>query len=128
MYGRICEVANLRHPRWMEITELADLFDAADTTGIPENELQSCQEADLVLKAISKADGSQHDAVVECSATISQRDIRRVKRNAAHYQRITGCITHAVAIGDALPESILTEVAASQVHCLTPSRQLPHPT
>ena len=128
MYGRICEVANLRRPRWMEITELSDLFDAADTTDIPGNELISCQEADLVLKAVSKADGSQHYAVVECSATISQNDIRRVKRNAAHYQRITGCVTHAVAIGNAPPESVLAEAAALQVHCLVPSRQLTHPT
>lgn len=126
MYGRICQVANLRRPRWMEPGEQFELFDNADTIGIPENELLSCLETDLVTKAVSKADQTQQYAVVECSAAITQRDNERLKRNAAYYRRVTGCATYAIAIGAWPPENILAFPAT--LHCLAPSAKLEHPT
>lgn len=41
MVGRICDLANLRRPRFLESTDVFDIFDDADTAGIPPNELLS---------------------------------------------------------------------------------------
>ena len=127
MVSPICRAANLRRPRWMNEAELFDLWDAADTSDIPPGELESCQRADLVLKAVSKADGSQQYAVIECSATITGADVRRIRRNAGHYQRATGCVTHAYAVGDPPPLAVLDEATRLGVHCLTPSGKNSHP-
>ena len=41
MVGRICDLANLRRPRFLESTDVFDIFDEADTSGVPPNELLS---------------------------------------------------------------------------------------
>ena len=127
MMGVICNAANLRGPRWMEPHDIFALIDNADTTGIPGNELRSCQEADLVMRAIGKDDQATHYAIVECSATITGADIRRIRRNAGHFARITGCSTHAIAIGKLPPPQILADASRQQVHCIEPSSSVTRP-
>ena len=127
MMGVICNAANLRGPRWMEPHDIFALIENADTTGIPGNELRSCQEADLVMRAICKDDGATQYAIVECSATITGADIRRIRRNAGHFARITGCSTHAVAIGKLPPPHILADASRQQVHCIEPSSSVTRP-
>ena len=127
MMGVICNAANLRGPRWMEPHDIFALIENADTTGIPGNELRSCHEADLVMRAIGKDDRATHYAIVECSATITGADIRRIRRNAGHFARITGCSTHAVAIGKLPPPQILADASRQQVHCIEPSSSVTRP-
>ena len=128
LLGVICDVANLRGPRWMERHDIFELIDNADTTDIPPNELRSCHETDLVLRATGKGDGARHYAIVECSATITGADIRRIRRNAGHFARITGCTIHAVAIGKLPPPHIMADAGRQrQVHCIAPSSSITRP-
>ena len=127
MMGLICEVANLRQPRWLERHDIFALIDNADTTGIPSNELRSCHRTDLVMRAVGKDDGAAHYAIVECSATITGADIRRIRRNADHFARITGCVTHAVAVGKLPPPHLQADASRRQVHCLEPTSSVTRP-
>ena len=127
MMGLICEVANLRQPRWLERHDIFALIDNADTTGIPSNELRSCHRTDLVMRAVGKDDGAAHYAIVECSATITGADIRRIRRNADHFARITGCVTHAVAVGKLPPPNLQADASRRQVHCLEPTSSVTRP-
>ena len=131
MSGTFCELINLRRPRWLDDTDVVDLIydsDEAVIADIPDNELQSCQRADLVLSAISKTDGSRQYVIIECSAGITRRDIQRIRRNADHFARITGCVTHAAAVGRLPPPSILDSARELNVHCLEPSARVTRPT
>ena len=131
MSGAFCKLINLRRPRWLDDTDVVDLIydaDEAVIADIPDNELQSCQRADLVLSAISKTDGSQQYVIIECSAGITRRDIQRIRRNADHFARITGCVTHAAAVGRLPPPAILDSARELNVHCLEPSARVTRPT
>ena len=128
MVGRICDLANLRRPRFLESTDVFDLFDDADTSGIPANELLSCRETDLVVRAVRKNDQAQHYVLLECSAGITAADIRRLRRNADHFTLLTGCTTHAVAVGKLPPDRILASAREQNVHCLEPTAKATRPT
>ena len=128
MVGRICDLANLRRPRFLESTDVFDIFDDADTSHIPPNELLSCQETDLVVRAVSKDDQSRHYVLLECSAGITAADIRRLRRNADLFTRLTGCTTHAVAVGKLPPGRILASARGQNVHCLEPTAKVTRPT
>ena len=131
MMSRFCNLINLRRPRWLDDPDIYELIENADEdvlADIPANELLSCHEADLVLSAISKADGSQQYVIIECSAGITRRDIQRIRRNADHFARITGCVTHAAAVGRLPPPAILDSARELNVHCLEPSAKITRPT
>lgn len=128
MVGRICDLANLRRPRFLESTDVFDIFDEADTSGVPPNELLSCRETDLVVRAVSKDDQSRHYGLLECSAGIMAADIGRLRRNADHFTRLTGCTTHAVAVGKLPPDRILATAQEQNVHCLEPTAKVTRPT
>ena len=131
MSGTFCKLINLRRPRWLDDTDVVDLIydaDEAVIADIPDNELQSCQRADLVLSAISKTDGSRQYVIIECSAGITRRDIQRIRRNADHFARITSCVTHAAAVGRLPPPAILDSARELNVHCLEPSARVTRPT
>ena len=131
MVGSICDLASLRRSRWLESTEVLDLIEDADEAvlnQIPINELRSCQQTDLILSATSKIDGSRQFFLVECTAGITRRDIQRIRRNADHFARITGCVTHAAVIGRLPPPNILADAHAQNVHCVEPSAKVTRPT
>ena len=131
MMSRFCNLINLRRPRWLDDPDIYELIENADEdvlADIPANELLSCHEADLVLSAISKTDGSQQYVIIECSAGITRRDIQRIRRNADHFARITGCVTHAAAVGRLPPPAILDSARELNVHCLEPSAKITRPT
>ena len=128
MVGRICDLANLRRPRFLESTDVFDIFDEADTSGVPPNELLSCRETDLVVRVVSKDDQSRHHVLLECSAGIMAADIGRLRRNADHFTRRTGCTTHAVAVGKLPPDRILATAQEQNVHCLEPTAKVTRPT
>lgn len=128
MVGRICDLANLRRPRFLESTDVFDIFDDADTSGIPPNELLSCRETALVVRAVSKGDHARHYVLLECSAGITAADIRRLRRNADLFTRLTGCTTHAVAVGKLPPDRILATALEQNVHSLKPTAKVTRPT
>ena len=131
MMSRFCNLINLRRPRWLDDPDIYELIENADEdvlADIPANELLSCHEADLVLSAISKTDGSQQYVIIECSAGITRRDIQRIRRNADHFARVTGCVTHAAAVGRLPPPAILDSARELNVHCLEPSAKITRPT
>ena len=127
--GRFCKRANLRRPRWLDRTDLFNLIDDAIDDAvradIPEDELYSCCETDLVLSGVSRSDGSRQYVLVErtsiyCTAAITGDDIRRVRRNADHFARITGCVAHAAVVGKLPPTAILDTARDLNVQCVAP--------
>ena len=128
MAGRICRLADLRRPRFLDSTDIYDLICDGDTTGIPDNELHSCEQTDLVLRGVSKTDHSRHYVIIEGSAALTAADFSRIRRNADHFAQITGCATHAVAIGKLPPSNIMNSAQELRVHCLEPTNRATRPT
>ena len=127
--GSFCKRANLRRPRWLDITDLFNLIDDAIDDAvhadIPEDELHSLWETDLLLSGISRSDGSRQYVLVErtsiyCTAVITGDDIRRVRRNADHFARITGYAAHAAIVGKLPPPAILDTARELNVQCVAP--------
>ena len=131
MMSHFCRLISLRRPRWLDEPEIYNLIEDADAAvlaDIPANELLSCHQTDLILSAIGQTDGSQQYVIIECSAGITRRDIWRIRRNADHFARITGCVTHAAVIGRLPPPNILADAHAQNVHCVEPSDKITRPT
>ena len=51
---------------------------------------------------------------------MDRNDILRIRRNADLLARFTGCYTHAMVIGNRLPEHIASVAEAGGVHWLLP--------
>ena len=79
----------LRYLRVVSRSELGDLVDNGDTTGIRPGDLRSFRRADLVMEAADR-DGELYYIAVEASFTADSRDTRRAVRNAAYLTRFTG--------------------------------------
>ena len=125
MVGHFCAFANLRRPRWLDRSDIFNLIDDGDEAvcaDIPDDELRSCHETDLILSAISKTDGSRQYVLVDRTrdANITGDDIWRIRRNADHFARITGCVAHAAVFGKLPPPHILAEAHAQNVQCVEP--------
>ena len=60
----------------------------------------------LATTAIDKTSGEPCYVVIECSYTLTQDDVTRVKRNAAHMARFTGTTAKAVAADNSIPEAV----------------------
>ena len=120
MVGRIADVTQSRRPRWLDNTDIIDISDDADTTGVPPNELESFRAIDLALRAVDKnsAGKQQQYVIIECSGTITRNDIARIARNAEYMTRFTGLPTKAVVIGYTLPDVVAEAARERSVHCL----------
>ena len=92
----ISRIVNCRQIRLLEDGEILDGLDAADTAGIPQNELQSFGNADIIIEAKHRDTGETHYIAVEASYTASRRDTDRAIRNAQFLTRFTGQPSHAV--------------------------------
>ena len=93
MTGEIPRIANVRRPRWLDSTQIVDIADDAEDEGradIPANEMQIFKTIDLAMTAVDKTSGEPCYVVIECSYTVTQDDVTRVKRNAGHMARFTG--------------------------------------
>ena len=123
MIGVIAGRHNIRRPVWLENTDLLVIADEAGEVAdaVPGNELQSFFAIDLALRAVGKAARDTQYVVIECSNTVDRNDILRIRRNADLLARFTGCMTHAMVIGNRLPEHIASVAEASGVHSLQPS-------
>ena len=129
MTGRIAKITQSRRPRWLESADIVDIADDADTDGIPANELDSFRDIDLALKAIDKtgADGQQQYIIIECSGTITHRDIARIARNAEYMTRFTDLPCQAVVIGYTIPDAVAEAARAQSVHWLLVTNRVTHP-
>ena len=123
MVGVIAGRLDIRRPVWLEHTDLLVIADEAGEVAdaVPGNELQSFFAIDLALRAVGKAARDTQYVVIECSNTVDRNDILRIRRNADLMARFTGCMTHAMVIGNRLPEHIASLAEASGVHSLQPS-------
>ena len=123
MVGVIAGRLNIRRPVWLENTDLLVIADEAGEVAdaVPQNEMQSFFAIDLALRAVGKAARDTQYVVIECSNTVDRNDIVRIRRNADLMARFTGCMTHAMVIGNRLPEHIASVAEASGVHSLQPS-------
>ena len=122
MTGVIAQAANVRRSRWLDSTQIVDIADVAEDEGradIPANEMQSFKAIDLAMTAIDKTSGEPCHVVIECSYTLTQDDVARVKRNAAHMARFTGTPAKAVAAGNSIPEAVSIFAEDQDVACVT---------
>ena len=122
MTGVIAQAANVRRSRWLDSTQIVDIADGAEDEGradIPANEMQSFKAIDLAMTAIDKTSGEPCYVVIECSYTLTQDDVARVKRNAAHMARFTGTPAKAVAAGNSIPEAVSIFAEDQDVACVT---------
>ena len=93
---RIARIMNCRQVRLLEAGEVLDWLDIADTAGIPLNELESFENADVIIEAAHRETGETHYIAVEASYTANRRDTDRAIRNAGFISRFTGQPAHAV--------------------------------
>ena len=123
MIGVIAGRLDIRRPVWLDNTDLLVIADEAGEVAdaVPQNEMQSFFAIDLALRAVGKAARDTQYVVIECSNTVDRNDILRIRRNADLMARFTGCMTHAMVIGNRLPEHIASLAEASGVHSLQPS-------
>ena len=122
MTGVIAQAINVRRSRWLDTTQIVDIADDAEEEGradIPANELQSFRAVDLAMTAIDKTSGELCYVVIECSYTLTQDDVIRVKRNAEYMTRFTGIPAKAVAAGNSIPEAVSHFAQEQDVTCVT---------
>ncbi len=116
MVARIVRVVGCREYRVLELGDLLDMIDGADTTGIPSNELTSFENADLIIEATHRDDGDSHYIAVEASYTGNWRDVDRATRNAGYLSRFTGQPAHAVVAAQRIRPGIERLVERGEVH------------
>ena len=95
--------------------DLMDMVRAADTSGIPVNDLRSFRRADLVMEAVSLDTGESCYIAVEISYTVNGRDTSRAIRNAGFLRRFTGKDALAVVAGVRKDDRVDEDIAANGV-------------
>ena len=95
--------------------DLMDMVRAADTSGIPVNDLRSFRRADLVMEAIRFDTGESCYIAVEISHTVNGRDTSRAIRNAGFLRRFTGKDALAVVAGVRKDDRVDEDIAANGV-------------
>ena len=105
----IAESMGLSLTRILPDSEIRDLVQSCDTTGIAKNELISFRLADLILEAEDQK-GERCYIAAEISYTANGRDTTRAIRNAGFLTRFTGSPAHAAIVAqhtdDRIQESI----------------------
>ena len=95
--------------------DLMDMVRAADTSGIPVNDLRSFRRADLVMEAVRLDTGASCYIAVEISYTVNGRDTSRAIRNAGFLRRFTGKDALAVVAGVRKDDRVDEDIAANGV-------------
>ena len=79
------------------------------------------------FRAIDKDNGHPCHLVIECSYTLTQDDVTRVKRNAEHMSRFTGITAKPVAAGNSMPEAVSIFAEDQDVACVTIASKASNP-
>ena len=116
MVARIVRVVGCREYRVLDLGDLLNMIDDADTDGIPANELTSFENADIIIEATHRNTGDRHYIAVEASYTGNWRDVDRVTRNAGYLTRFTGRPAHAVVAAQRIRPGIERLVERGEVH------------
>ena len=95
--------------------DLTAMTKAANTSGIPANDLLSFRRADLVMEAVRVDTGETCYIAVEISYTVNGRDTRRAIRNAGFLRRFTGKDALAVVAGVRKDNRVDEDISANGV-------------
>ena len=114
--ARIARVVGCREYRVLELGDILDMIENADTADIPSNELTSFENADIIVEAVRRDTGESHYIAVEASYTGGWRDVDRATRNAGYLSRFTGQQAHAVVAAQRIRPGIERLVERGQVH------------
>ena len=96
-------------------SDLRAMHQAADTTGISSDTLQSFRRADLVIAA-ADADGATHYIVVSVSHIADEWNTSRALRNADFLTRFTGHPAHAAIASVRNDDRIRHLIDGGQIH------------
>ena len=99
----------------LSIDDLILMVRAADTSGIPVNEIRSFRRADLIMETVRAETGKTCYVAVEISYTVNGRDTRRAIRNAGFLRRFTGKDALAVVAGVRKDYRVDADIAANGV-------------
>jgi len=114
--ARIARVVGCRDYRVLDLGDVLNLIDDADTDDIPANELTSFENADIIIEATRRDDGERHYIAVEASYTGGWRDVDRATRNAGYLTRFTGQPAHAVVAAQRIRPGIERLIERGEVH------------
>ena len=114
--GRIARVVGCREYRVLDLADVLNMIDDADTDDIPPNELTSFENADIIIEATPRDNGEIHYIAVEASYTGGWRDVDRATRNAGYLTRFTGQPAHAVVAAQRIRPGIERLVERGEVH------------
>ena len=93
---RIARTVNCHQVRLLDGGDVLDDLDDSSVAGIPQNELDSFEVADIIIEGRRRDSGETEYIAVEVSFTADQRDTDRAIRNAGFLTRFTGQPAHAV--------------------------------
>ena len=116
MVARIVRVVGCRDYRVLDLGDVLNMIDDADTGGIPANELTSFENADIIIEATRRDTGESHYVAVEASYTGNWRDVDRATSNAGYLTRFTGRPAHAVVAAQRIRPGIERLVERGEVH------------
>ena len=114
--ARIARVVGCREYRVLDLGDVLNMIDDADTDDIPPNELTSFENADIIIEATPRDNGEIHYIAVEASYTGGWRDVDRATRNAGYLTRFTGQPAHAVVAAQRIRPGIERLVERGEVH------------
>ena len=113
--GILAEDLGCKRVKTLSAEDLMDMVRAADTSGIPVNDLRSFRRADLVMEAVRLDTGESCYIAVEISYTVNGRDTSRAIRNAGFLRRFTGKDALAVVAGVRKDDRVDEDIAANGV-------------
>ena len=104
----------LRRTKTLIQDDIWDLIDAADTSGIPANELRSFRLADLTMET-RDGEGEACYVAAEISFTVNGRDTSRAIRNADFLSRFTGRRSYPAVVGAHRDDRVRDAIEAGEV-------------
>ena len=114
--ARIVRLVGCRDYRVLDLGDVLDMIEDANTDGIPANELTNLENADIIIEATHRDNGESHYIAVEASYTGNWRDVDRATRNAGYLTRFTGHPAHAVVAAQRIRPGIERLVERGEVH------------
>ena len=115
---RIARTLNCRQIRLVEGGEILDAADDTAIAGIPQNELDSFEVADIIIEGRHRDSGETHYIAVEVSYTASRRDTDRAIRNAGFLTRFTGQPAYPVVVSQRVRPDIEPLIESGDVSWL----------
>lgn len=100
--------------RTLSRLDMALMAQRARGGDIPDNELESFRNADLMTEARNGAE--THYITVEASFTTDHRDTDQAQRNARFLTRFTGCPAHAAIASVKNDHAVEAQIASGVIH------------